>query len=428
MELKILLPQIEALKKEIKELSSLTQEQQTQIMQKFQLDWNYNSNHLEGNSLTFKEVQLFLIYGLTAKSKPLKDHLDLKGHNEALSLLPNFIKEGKPITEDFIKHIHKTIFQENHQVKVQLTNGQVVLRDITVGQYKTQPNNVKTQSGKIHYFASPEETPVKMQEVLKWYEQTSQNKNIHPLFLAAIFHHNFLRICPFDSGNGQVARILMNLTLMRTGYLPVIIKATEKEDYYKALGQADAGNQEEFVKYIGRQLLESTSFYLRSAKGQNLEEVMDIDKEIDSFKASLSEIEDSLWLSVEIAQTAFENVIAPLTQLIFSKLSKFDELFVKHEISYVLSYNRTSTAFKDHIDDHRTTFPSVIDLLVALQKEFTKIKLRQEMPIKRYINYKLMDLKKSKKRRNSSGGLGFRFNDADFLSIYSDTVPLLGYN
>ena len=119
-----------------------------------------------------------------------------------------------------------------------------------------------------------------------------------------------------DDEKERAVLVANRLPRPNTNYTAHVIALDKKEEYYKALAQADAGNQEEFIIYIGTQLLESLSFYLRSAKGQNLEVEMDIDKEIDTFKASLSKIEDSAWLSVEIAQTAFENVIAPLTQLI----------------------------------------------------------------------------------------------------------------
>ena len=108
---------IDDLKKEIDALRPISKDLEAKIMQKFRLDWNYNSNAIEGNRLTFGETKTFLLHGITADGKPLKDHLDIEGHNNALLLLEDIIHENRPITEAFIRSLHEMILQKNYYNK-----------------------------------------------------------------------------------------------------------------------------------------------------------------------------------------------------------------------------------------------------------------------------------------------------------------------
>ncbi|MBL4649775.1 MAG: Fic family protein, partial [Aureispira sp.] len=226
---------IDNLKKEIDALRPISADLEAKIMQKFRLDWNYNPNAIEGNRLTFGETKTFLLHGITADGKPLKDHLDIKGHNNALLLLEDIIHEERPITESFIRALHQLILQEDYYNAAVTPTGEKTKRLIKVGEYKQAPNHVKTTTGEIFRFASPEETPAEMDKHIQWLCSETANGEadaLHPVALAALFHYKFIRVHPFDDGNGRLARILMNMLLMRAGYPPSIIKAAEKESYY----------------------------------------------------------------------------------------------------------------------------------------------------------------------------------------------------
>src|SRR5690606_29582399 len=136
-------------------------EDESRIMQKFRLDWNYHSNKLEGNSLTYGETKALLLFGITAQGKPLKDHFEITGHNEAINWVLEILKGDYPLTEHFIRELHKLILKEPYQVDAVSPEGLPTKRWITIGQYKTTPNHVKTKTGEIFYFATPEETPAK---------------------------------------------------------------------------------------------------------------------------------------------------------------------------------------------------------------------------------------------------------------------------
>jgi Fic family protein len=146
---------------------------------------------------------------------------------------------------------------------------------VKIGQYKTTPNSVKTNTGAIYYYASPEETPALMGELMQWFRAESEKGDLHPLIVSATFHYRFVRIHPFDDGNGRMARLLMNLILMQTGYVPVIIKLASKGAYLFALEQADAGELEDFIVLVEGELIYSMELYLRGVRGEDIEGIGD---------------------------------------------------------------------------------------------------------------------------------------------------------
>src|SRR5690606_36744507 len=137
-------------------------------------------------------------------------------------------------------------------------------RLIQPGQYKTAPNHVETSTGEIHYYATPEETPARMGDLMTWYRREWEGNQTHPLILAATFHYRFVTIHPFDDGNGRMSRILMNLLFMQAGFPPVVIPTQIKDDYLLALEKADADNDlESFILLIVEQLLNPMNLYVK---------------------------------------------------------------------------------------------------------------------------------------------------------------------
>lgn len=337
---------IDTLKSEIEKLRPISHETEQRIFQKFRLDWNFHSNNLEGNSLTFGETKSFLLHGITAEGKPLKDHLDLKGHNEAILLLDEVVKQNRPLTETFIRELHEIILHEPYEKPAITPDGLPTTKKIEIGQYKKTPNHVKTATGETFYFASPEETPALMNDLMDWYENSLKNPSIHPLTLAAQFHYKFIRIHPFDDGNGRIARILMNLIIMTHGFPPVIIKTGDKANYFKALQQADGGDEEPFEIYIGEQLIISVELFLKGAKGEEIEEPDDVDKKIALLKTKLKEESVKIILDNTTLKGIINDSLFPLLDAIFLKLHQFDEFF--HSNSIVL-FEETDNARKTHL-------------------------------------------------------------------------------
>jgi 3-dehydroquinate dehydratase type II len=271
MTLAELLHQIDQHKAEIDALRPLEREQEQRILQKFRLDWHYHSNALEGNTLTYGETRAFLLHGITAGGKPFRDYLDIKGHRDAVEYLEQFVRQQHRLTEADVRELHRVLLVEAYEMPAWTAEGVPTKRRIELGRYKTVSNSVQTSSGEMHYYPSPAETPSLMGELMRWYYTQLDEKTLHPVVLAALFHFRFVAIHPFDDGNGRMVRLLMNLILMQSGYVPAVIETNAKGDYLLALEKADAGDLDDFVVLVGQNLLHSLEIFLRGARGEPLE-------------------------------------------------------------------------------------------------------------------------------------------------------------
>ena len=344
-----LIEQIDLLKKEIDSLRPIHPDRMGRIMQKFRLEWNFHSNHIEGNSLTYGETKSFLLHGITANGKPFKDHLDIKGHNEAILWIEEVIKEKRPLTETFIRELHKMILKESYRNPAITEAGQRTTREIKVGQYKTTANHVKTATGELFYFASPEETPAKMQELIEWYRTETEKGEMHPLILATSLHFKFIAIHPFDDGNGRVTRILMNMIFMQNGYPPVIIQSSKEKrgEYYQSLQKADGGDLEAFMEFVGTRLIRSLELMIKGAKGENIEEEDDLDKKLFLLDQKLSNTKVTHKKTPESFWRANEELIAPLVYKSIQKLRKFDRYFHENRLDLFINGSYRDINFRD---------------------------------------------------------------------------------
>ncbi|PPL02277.1 Fic family protein [Parapedobacter indicus] len=333
------------LKTELDNLRPLTKEQEAIIMQKFRLDWNYNSNNLEGNSLTYGETKALLLHGITAQGKPLKDHFEITGHDEAIKWVEDLVKRDHPLTENFIRELHTLLLKSPYEVKAITPDGQPTTRRIAVGQYKTAPNHVKTKTGEIFRFATPEETPAKMHDLIQWYRKKNEELDVNPILLAAEFHYRFIRIHPFDDGNGRTVRILMNFILMKFNYPPVIIKTEDKDNYFFALQQADAGTIEPFINYIATNLVRSLEIMIAGAKGESIEEPDDIDKEIALLEQRLKTNGNKLEITrtEKVLIELYDDSITRLWNKFLQACGKFDRFYLKVDSKLYVNHFQRST-------------------------------------------------------------------------------------
>lgn len=360
------------LKKELDGLRPLKVEDESRIMQKFRLDWNYHSNHLEGNSLTFGETKALILFGITAQGKPLKDHFEVTGHNEVVNWILEVVKEDRPLTENFIRELHKLLLKQPYEVDAITPDGQPTKKQVKVGEYKTTPNHVKTPTGEIFRFATPEETPAKMNDLIDDFRRKSADPEVNPILLSAELHYRFIRIHPFDDGNGRTARILMNFILMKFGYPPVIIKTEDKENYFSALRQADAGILDTFIEYIASNLVRSLEIMIQGAKGESIEEDDDWDKEmalLDQKVTAFEKKQESEKLRLqENLKEIYPKSIIPTVERLREKGSSFEKY-------YQSSYFRYAQHFQDLNSKPVLLSPSQIDPDSSMEnlKRFTVI-------------------------------------------------------
>jgi Fic family protein len=341
------LQQIDQLKTDIEALRPLSPELERRIMDKFRLDWTYHSNAIEGNTLTYGETKAFLLHGITAAGKPFRDYLDIKGHHAALDTLQEIIRQDRVLTESDIRELHKIILVEPYRTPAMTPDGVLTTRPIQPGQYKTTPNHVQTSTGEIHYYATPEETPARMGDLMAWYRREWEGKQTHPLILATTFHYRFVTIHPFDDGNGRMSRFLMNLMLMQAGFPPVIIPKEIKNDYLLTLEKADTDDDlGPFILLIGECLLVSMKLYLRGAKGEIIEEIGDLDKKLDLLEKQLQLHEKRKDIDYEVAKRLdlYDRLLKPFLSLLFLQLSKFNRLFMDNEFRYFIYFIRRDSS------------------------------------------------------------------------------------
>lgn len=202
---------IEKKKAELDTKRPLTEGEVQRLYDDFMVEYTYNSNAIEGNTLTLRETEMVL-RGLTVDKKPLKDHLEVVGHKDAFYFVVDLVKEKAEITESVIKQIHSLVLADKPMDK---------------GVYRKIPVRIM---GAHHEPVQPYLIEPKMYELLQDYKK--DNRNIAEKL--AEFHIRFEGIHPFIDGNGRTGRLLINLELMKAGYPPIDIKFTDRKRYYDA--------------------------------------------------------------------------------------------------------------------------------------------------------------------------------------------------
>ncbi len=210
------------------------------LQNKFMLDFNYNSNHIEGNTLTYGQTEVLLMFGEIIGNGRMKDFEEMKAHNLCLNLMIEEAQSGKPLTEAFLRELHHVMLREDYEVPVKSPAGVMSSYTVHAGIYKTRPNSVRTPAGTMFYYATPEETPALMYDLVKWYNEAAARGELSPIELAAVFHYRYIRIHPFEDGNGRIARLMVNFILNRHGWPMMVIKTKNKAAYLNALARADA--------------------------------------------------------------------------------------------------------------------------------------------------------------------------------------------
>ena len=230
---------IETIYKEWLSLLPLNEKKQAQLTRKFTVEYNYNSNHIEGNTLTYGQTELLLLFGKVSGEAEMKDFEEMKASNVGLKMMTEEAKEKQPLTETFIRQLHHTLLREDYTVYKTLPGGIQTSFVVHAGQYKTRPNSVITRYGDRFEYASPEETPALMNDLVKWYNEAEESGKYTPVELAALFHYRYIRIHPFEDGNGRIARLMVNYILFRHGWPMIVVRNRKKMEYLEALHQSD---------------------------------------------------------------------------------------------------------------------------------------------------------------------------------------------
>ncbi len=329
---KEILQQITLLKSRLDSYEEYNFHNDKMLWQKLRLEWNYNSNHIEGNTLTYGETMLLLIKGQTIQEHNIREFDEMRAHDLVIEKVRQAALEHKhPLTESDIRTWNEIILVKPFWKDSITADGIPTKKRIVPGKYKELPNHVLLHTGEVFYFAEPQEVAPKMAALLEWYKNHS--KELHPLEIASLLHYRFVRIHPFDDGNGRIARLLMNFVLMRKGYPPVIIRSAEKNDYLNALSKADAGDMDTFIDFVGKQLVWSLELTLKRAEGQPIVEEEDWLKELDLIKKRLEveHLSRRPEKTIELVGERLEDSILPLFEKVRHVIQQFGVLFEKQE-------------------------------------------------------------------------------------------------
>lgn len=185
------------------------------LRDEFAAEHTYNSNAIEGNTLTLQETALILQEGITIAEKPLKEHLEVIGYRDAFEYIITLVDVDFPLLERVIKEIHSLVLMNDWQNR---------------GVYRSVPVTIV---GASHTPPQPYLVPVQMERLLSDY--TDMKKRLHTIEAVAEFHLRFEGIHPFIDGNGRTGRLVMNLELIKAGLLPVDIKFADRRKYYDTL-------------------------------------------------------------------------------------------------------------------------------------------------------------------------------------------------
>ena len=206
-----LLKLIDSKKTELDSRRPLTEGEVARLQEDFAVEYTYNSNAIEGNTLTLRETDMVL-RGLTIDQKPLKEHLEVVGHKEAFDFVRELVHQNAPLSENVIKQIHYLVLADKRQDR---------------GVYRRVPVRIM---GAYHNPVQPYMIQPSMEQLIASFAENTE----HIVTKLARFHIEFEGIHPFIDGNGRTGRLLVNLELMKAGFPPIDIKFTDRRAYYEA--------------------------------------------------------------------------------------------------------------------------------------------------------------------------------------------------
>lgn len=234
-EVKELLNEVDVLKEQLSSLRPLPEEALKKIQDALDIEYTYESNRIEGNTLTLQETALVVNEGVTISGKSMREHLEAINHTEAINYIKDIAKQDIEISERTIKEIHALIL---HGIDRE-----------NAGRYRTVPVMI---SGSTHMPPQPYLIEKLMEDFMLRFRQMEEEK-VHPVLVAAYLHDELVRIHPFIDGNGRTSRLLMNLYLLRHGYVIITLKGSNdaKLNYYKALEKSHTEQlPEDFQKLV----------------------------------------------------------------------------------------------------------------------------------------------------------------------------------
>lgn len=340
---------IASLRELIEAKGKLPEEVLRKIDYKFRLECNYNSNKIEGGTLTKPETRSVMIGNITVEGKPLKDIREMKGHDEVMQDILRIGTGEKRISEKRIKDIHKKIIVPETPEE-----------EKEIGEWKQIGNHIFNYRLEKFEFTPPEEVPVAIHDLLNWLNagldkiHNNPKDAPDPLLLAFEFHTKYLTIHPFIDGNGRTARILSNLVLVSLGYPPFwVTEGGEKDAYNRYLAdvQAYGGSPDLLYTFLAGLVERSLQLTLDAIEGREIEDVDDWAKKLRLLKSSLPS-EDALKIArtKESTDAVFQQSIKATIATLMEKLQVYDDLFLTKKMWFSVGSGSNSLQGLDDLD------------------------------------------------------------------------------
>lgn len=343
-------------------LQPLSATDQKRLNDKFMLEFNYNSNHIEGNTLTYGQTILLLIHGKVDGNAPMHDYEEMKAHHAALEFVKQtaIAKEKRPLTESFIRQVHLMMLKEDYVI-YENREGQQIQYTIHAGKYKTRPNSVQTQTGEVFEYASPEETPALMADLIAWYNTAETEGKLSPLELASIFHYRYIRIHPFEDGNGRIARLMVNYILALHGYPMIVVHTEDKTNYLSALEKCDSvvgllpsigahaslEQIEPLLKYLGSCLERALKIGIKAARGEDIEEEDDLQKKLAILaRNAIKKREGIKRIEKQYVLDIFNDFMIPFGEKLKQKSSVFNQFYEQISVNNLSTHTYGSQRWK----------------------------------------------------------------------------------
>lgn len=327
---------IHELQQTITQHGKLSDDLLKKINYKFRLEWNYTSNSMEGNSLTKQETRSVMVGNITVDGKPIKDVLEIKGHDEVITRILQMGKGELNISEKRIKEIHKAIVHEEDPAKQN-----------QIGVWKSEPNYLHNYKGERFDFVAPAEVQERMHNLINELNTRKNNieNSIDAVELACWFHLEYITIHPFYDGNGRTARIFTNLILISYGLPPLYIKEEERTAYYQYLAdiQGYGGSSELFYEFMADRLIRSLQIVLDAIEGKEIEEKDDWEKQLELLKSQLNNEEEvKISKTIEAVEEIIETSVIEFLSQLLERLKKFEDLFTSTLLYFGTRSSRTS--------------------------------------------------------------------------------------
>ncbi|MBK9148697.1 MAG: Fic family protein [Flavobacteriales bacterium] len=421
MNLHELLQRIDDLQARILAAGPLSPEAKRKLDYRFRLDWNYHSNVMEGSQLTRQETRTIMMGNVTVEGKPIRDVLEMQGHDEVVRTLLGMASGELNLSEKRIKEIHKAIMHEDDPAKKDWP-----------GNWKKHPNHIYNFKEERFDFTSPEDVPEAMHRLLdrtkaalesiRWGEKEAP----HPTVVAFDFQREYVTIHPFHDGNGRTARIFSNLLLLSFGYPPTIIKAEEQEKtaYNRLLAEVQVygASPDLFNAFMAERLIRSQELVLEVLAGKDIDDADDLDKRLQLIDAQLAAVDPADEIQRTRGHQTTQALLNEWGYSLFAQAipvaQKFNRYFLNTQHDIILVNGPVSVRFLDEPAEQ---------VIGTLQAELAKDdqKLQGVTEIQLWLRYGTFR-KASKKPFGCNYGIKIKVEDYHHYQVLVDVFNITG--